>query len=137
MDPGTRISARPTLDRPTVVNPLPRAPRLLVMPGPRRTLAAVVCAAVVGLFLVAGMGSAQATSASRATSTHGSTSAHQGSQVATAPDHTHLQHPDLGAVPPSAWVPPRPATAGAPAAVAATPAPAERVPDAGRGPPAA
>lgn len=107
------------------------------MPGPRRTLAAALCAAVVGLFLVAGMGAAQATPHSRATTLQTSTSAHHGAHVASAPDHVHLQHPDLGAVLPEAWQGPDPDPVVPAAEAAPTPASAEAVPAAGRGPPAA
>lgn len=68
------------------------------MPGPRRTLAAVLCAAVVGLFLVSGAAMAQASSPHRVTV--GSTASGQQhvSLSKTASAHDHALHQDLLAV---------------------------------------
>jgi hypothetical protein len=68
------------------------------MPGPRRTLAAALCAAVVGLFLVAGAGVAQAAPAQRATSVQHSQASHHAAHEKAAGDHTHQVHLDLWAV---------------------------------------
>jgi hypothetical protein len=69
------------------------------MPGPRRTLAALLGAAVVGLFLVAGVGVAQAAPAQRATTVQHTTASHQAASVKASGDHTHQVHLDLWAVP--------------------------------------
>ncbi|MCX6408042.1 MAG: hypothetical protein NTV28_14085 [Propionibacteriales bacterium] len=71
------------------------------MPGPRRTLAAALSAAVVGLFLVAGIGVTHAGAHQRATTTHTSAaSSHQSAHVKASGQHVDQHHLDLWALPP-------------------------------------
>ncbi len=108
------------------------------MPGPRRTLAAALSAAVVGLFLVAGIGVTHAGAHQRATTTHTSAaSSHQAAHVKASGQHVDQHHLDLWALPPEAS-PVAPtfaddAVVDAGAAAAESEAPSA----AGRGPPTA
>jgi hypothetical protein len=70
------------------------------MPGPRRTLAAALGAAVVGLFLVAGIGVTHAGTPHRATTVHTSAAAsHQAAHVKASGQHADQHHLDLWALP--------------------------------------
>lgn len=107
------------------------------MSGPRRTLAAAVCAAVVGLFLVAGVGVAQASPQHRATTVHASSATHHAAHVRSTGDHTDHLHLDLWSLPPvETDQVPEPERGTAPAH-AAVPVPAQAACPLGRGPPAA
>lgn len=107
------------------------------MPGPRRTLAVAVCAAVVGLFLVAGVGVAQAATQHRATAVHTSSTAHHAAHVRAAGDHVDHLLPDLWSVPPVEALPVPPVPRSTTDDQVATAAPAQRSRPVGRGPPAA
>lgn len=107
------------------------------MPGPRRTLAAAVCAAVVGLFLVAGVGVAQASPQHRATTVHTSSATHHAAHVRSTGDHTDHRDLDLWSLPPVEADPlPELEHSGAPVH-AVVPVPARAASQLGRGPPAA
>lgn len=70
------------------------------MLGPRRTIAAGLGAAVVGLFLVAGIGVTHFGAHARATTVHSSAaSSHQAAHVKAAGQHTDQHHLDLWALP--------------------------------------
>ncbi len=107
------------------------------MPRARRTLAALVGAAVVGLFLVAGVGVAQAAPVQRATTVQHTMASQHAAHVKASGDHTHLVHLDLWALAAESPTPPS-AEPGVVDDHVAVPAPttALRGPDV-RGPPAA
>lgn len=113
------------------------SPRLQRMPGPRRTLAAAVCAAVVGLFLVAGVGVAQASPQHRATTVQASSATHHAAHVRSTGDHADHRDLDLWSLPPvEAGRLPEIERGTAPVHAAA-PLPAQSTRPLGRGPPAA
>lgn len=108
------------------------------MPGPRRTIAAVLGAAVVGLFLVSGIGVTHTGTHARATTVHTSAAAsHQAAHAKASGQHVDQHHLDLWALPPTleAEAPTfvRDAVADVDGAAVATDVPRP----AGRGPPAA
>lgn len=106
------------------------------MPGPRRTLAVAVCAAVVGLFLVAGVGVAQAANQHRATAVHTSSTTHHAAHVRAAVDHVDHLLPDLWSLPPVEAHPAPPVPRSAADDHVVSGAPAQRSRPVGRGPPA-
>lgn len=113
------------------------SPRLQRMPGPRRTLAAAVCAAVVGLFLVAGVGVAQASPQHRATMVHASSATHHAAHVRSTGDHTDHRDLDLWSLPPVEADQVPELERGAAPVHAVVPVPGQAVRPLVRGPPAA